>query len=143
MLPASAAQLAFEAGRIDEAINRSRRQLRLMPDYAPTRRLLGEALLQRDPDEAYRVLRELADDRPEDPQVFTLLAEAAGRSGREAWGHLARAEQLQLTGRIDRAIRQLEVAKGVAEREGDSTAASHIEQRREAFVGYRETLEKF
>ena len=143
MLPASAAQLAFEAGRIDDAINRSRRQLRLMPDYAPTRRLLGEALLQRDPDEAYRVLRELADDRPEDPQVFTLLAEAAGRSGREAWGHLARAEQLQLTGRIDRAIRQLEVAKEVAEREGNSTAASHIERRREDFIGYRETLEEF
>ncbi|SEL14901.1 M48 family metalloprotease [Halomonas daqiaonensis] len=143
MLPASAAQVAFEADRIDEAINRSRRQLRLMPDYAPASRLLGEALLQRDPDEAYRVLRDLVDSRPEDPQAFTLLAEAAGRSGREAWGHLARAEQLQLTGHIDRAIRQLEVAKDVAVREGDTTAASHIEQRREAFIGYRETLEEF
>ncbi|MDZ7854066.1 MAG: M48 family metalloprotease [Halomonas sp.] len=143
MLPASAAQVAFEAGRIDEAINRSRRQLRLMPDYSPASRLLGEALLQRNADEAYRVLRDLADARPEDPQVFTLLAEAAGRSGREAWGHLARAEQLQLTGHIDRAIRQLEVAKDVAESEGDNAASSQIERRREAFIGYRETLEKF
>ncbi|MGM0985183.1 MAG: M48 family metalloprotease [Pseudomonadota bacterium] len=143
MLPASAAEVAFEAGRIDDAIDRSRRQLRLMPDYAPARRQLGEALLQRDPDEAYRVLRDLADARPEDPQVFTLLGEAAGRSGREAWGHLARAEQLQLTGRIDRAIRQLEVAKDVAESEGDNAAVSQIEQRREAFLGYRETLEEF
>ncbi|MDR9439376.1 MAG: M48 family metalloprotease [Halomonas sp.] len=143
MLPASAAQAAFEAGRIDEAIARSRRQLRLMPGYAPASRLLGEALLQRDPDEAYRVLRDLIDTRPEDPQAFALLAEAAGRSGREAWGHLARAEQLQLTGRIDRAIRQLEVAKDVAERESDNAAASRIEQRREDFIGYRETLEEF
>ncbi|MEQ6888608.1 M48 family metalloprotease [Halomonas sp. CS7] len=143
MLPATAAQVAFAAGRTDDAIARSRGQLRLMPDYAPTRRLLGEALLQRDPDEAYRVLRELAERRPEDPQVFTLLAEAAGRSDREAWGHLARAEQLQLTGRIDRAIRQLEVAKEVARRRGEPAAASAIERRREDFLGYRETLEEF
>ncbi|MGM0536133.1 MAG: M48 family metalloprotease [Pseudomonadota bacterium] len=143
MLPTSAAQVAFAAGRIDDTIKRSRRQLRLMPGYAPASRLLGEALLQRNPDEAWRVLRDLADARPEDPQAFILLAEAAGRSGREAWGHLARAEQLQLTGRIDRGIRQLEVASEVAEREGDSVAASHIEQRREDFIGYRETLEEF
>ncbi|QFU00571.1 TPR repeat-containing protein YfgC precursor [Halomonas sp. THAF5a] len=143
MLPATAAQVAFAAGRTDDAIARSRAQLRLMPDYVPTRRLLGEALLQRDPDAAYRILRELAERRPEDPQVFTLLAEAAGRSDREAWGHLARAEQLQLTGHIDRAIRQLEVAKEVAERQGDPAATSAITQRREAFLDYRETLETF
>ncbi|MCH4564215.1 M48 family metalloprotease [Halomonas sp. EGI 63088] len=143
LLPASATEVAFEAGRYDDTIERSRRQLRLMPGHVPTTRLLGEALLQRDPDEAWRVLRELSERRPEDPQVFTLLAEAAGRSDREAWGHLARAEQMQLTGRIDNAIRQLDVAKGVAEREGNTTAASRIEQRRKDFLGYRETMEKF
>ncbi|TFH88619.1 M48 family peptidase [Billgrantia azerbaijanica] len=143
LLPASAAQVAFEARRYDEAIERSQRLLRLMPGYAPARLVLGESLLQRDPDEAYRVLRELTESRPEDPQAFGLLAEAAGRSGREAWGHLARAEQLQLSGEIDRAIRQLDVARDVAERSGERTAASRIEQRREDFIGYRETLEKF
>ena len=109
----------------------------------PATRILGEALLQRDPDAAYRILRELAEQRPEDPQVFTLLAAAAGRSGREAWGHLARAEQMQLTGDIQRAIRQLDVARQVAEQSGDSNAAARIEQRRDAFIGYRETLEQF
>ncbi|SFU84628.1 M48 family metalloprotease [Halomonas korlensis] len=143
MLPASAAYVAFDAGRIDEAIERSRRQLRLMPGHVPATRLLGEALLQRDPDQAWRVLDALADRRPEDPQVFTLLAEAAGRSGREALGHLARAEQLQLTGHIDDAIRQLSVARRVAEQADDSQATNRIEQRREAFLGYREALEKF
>ncbi|MGQ4878714.1 M48 family metalloprotease [Billgrantia sp. LNSP4103-1] len=143
LLPASAAEVAFEAGRYDEAIERSRRLLRLMPGNIPATSILGEALLQRDPDEAYRILRELADRRPEDPQVFTLLAEAAGRSGREAWGHLARAEQMQLTGDIQRAIRQLDVARQVAERSGDNNALARIEQRREDFVGYRETMEKF
>ncbi|PMR76713.1 M48 family metalloprotease [Billgrantia endophytica] len=143
LIPVSAAEVAFDAGRYDDAIERSRRLLRLMPGHMPATRVLGEALLQRDPNESYRILRELADRRPEDPQVFTLLAEAAGRSDREAWGHLARAEHMQLTGSIDRAIHQLDVAKQVAERSGDTNAASRIAQRREDFVGYRETLEKF
>lgn len=143
MLPASGVEIALKAGRVNDAISRARRQLRLMPGYAPSRLMLGEALLQTDPGEAYRVLDRLASQRPEDPQVFGLLAEAAGRSGREAWGHLARAEQLQLTGRIDRAINQLDVAKDVAERQADVNAESRIEQRRKAFIGYRETLEDF
>lgn len=143
MLPATAAQVALEAGRIDDAIARGRHQLRLMPGYAPTTLVLGEALLQRDADAAYRVLRELADQHPEDPQVFALLAEAAGHSDRKAWGHLARAEQLQLTGHIDRGIEQLDVAKKVAEETGDTNALARIEQRREAFIGYRKTMEKF
>ncbi|MCE9665472.1 M48 family metalloprotease [Halomonas sp. M5N1S17] len=143
LIPASAAEVAFDAGRYDDAIERSRRQLRLMPGYMPATRIMGEALLQRDPNEAYRLLRDLAERRPEDPQVFTLLAEAAGRSDREAWGHLARAEHMQLTGSIDQAIRQLDVAKQVAERNSDGNAAARIAQRREDFVGYRETLEKF
>ncbi|MGR2737885.1 M48 family metalloprotease [Billgrantia sp. Q4P2] len=143
ILPVSAAEVAFDAGRYDDAIERSRRVLRLMPGHMPATRILGEALLQRDPNEAYRVLHELSNRRPEDPQAFTLLAEAAGRSGREAWGHLARAEQMQLTGDIQRAIRQLDVARRVAEQSGDSNALARIEQRREDFVGYRETMEKF
>lgn len=143
LLPVSAAEVAFEAGRYDDAVERSRRLLRLMPGHMPATRILGEALLQRDPNEAYRILNELANRRPDDPQVFTLLAEAAGRSGREAWGHLARAEQMQLTGEIDRAIRQLDVARRVAEQSGATNALARIEQRREDFVGYRETMEKF
>ncbi|MDT8894917.1 M48 family metalloprotease [Halomonas sp. I1] len=143
MLPATAAQVALEAGRIDDAISRSRRQLRLMPGYAPTSLILGEALLQRDPDAAYRVLHDLAGQHPEDPQVFALLAEAAGHSDRKAWGHLARAEQLQLTGHIDRGIEQLDVAKDVAEQSGDTNAIAQAEQRRDAFIGYRETMEDF
>ena len=75
--------------------------------------------------------------------MFALLAEAAGRSGREALGHLARAEYQQLTGRITDAIRQLGVARRVADQEDNATAAARIEQRYEAFLDYRETLEKF
>ncbi|GAA0573017.1 M48 family metalloprotease [Halomonas salifodinae] len=143
LLPASAAEEAFAAGRIEEALERSQRLLRLMPDYLPTQRLYAEALLHQDADQAYHALRRLTEQYPEEPQLFTLLAEAAGRSGREAWGHLARAEHLQLTGEIDRAIRQLEIAERVAGIAGDPSATARIAQRRDDFLGYRETLEKF
>lgn len=143
MLPATAVQLALDNGRVDDAISRADRQLRLMPGYAPTSMLLAEALLQRDPDRAWRVLSDLARQRPEDPSVFALLAEAAGRSGHEAWGHLARAEQTQLEGDIDRAIRQLDVAEQVARRSSDLNAEIRIREREKAFRDYRETMEKF
>lgn len=143
MLPATAVQIALDNGRVDDAISRADRQLRLMPGYAPTSILLGEALLQRDPDRAWQVLSDLARQRPEDPSVFALLAEAAGRSGHEAWGHLARAEQTQLEGDIDQALRQLDVAEQVARQSGDLNAELRIREREKDFRDYRETLEKF
>ncbi|GGY08588.1 putative beta-barrel assembly-enhancing protease [Litchfieldella qijiaojingensis] len=143
LIPTSAAEVAFKAGDYDATLERTHRLLRLMPDYMPAQRLRGEALLHRDPDQAFQLLRDLTERRPEDPQLFSLLAEAAGHSDREAWGHLARAEHLQLTGRIDRAIRQLDVAEDVAKSTGANTVLSRIEQRRKDFLDYRETMEKF
>lgn len=143
MLPASAATIALEAGRYDDAIQRSQRLLRLMPNYLPAQLVLAEAQLQRDPQAAYSLLRDVTARHPENPQGFNLLAEAAGRSGYDGWGHLARAEHLQLTGRVDRGIRQLSIARDAAQRENDEQALAQIEQRREAFIEYREALEKF
>lgn len=143
MLPASAAMVAFEAGRYDDAIQRSQRLLRLMPNYLPAQLSLAEAQLQRDPQAAYTLLRDITSRNPENPQGFNLLAEAAGRSGFNGWGHLARAEYLQLTGRVDSGIRQLTIARDAAQREDDTLALARIEQRREAFLEYREALEKF
>jgi len=143
MLPASAANVALEAQRYDEVISRSQRLLRLMPNYLPAQLTLAEAQLQRDPEAAYDLLRDITTQHPESPQGFNLLAEAAGRSGFNGWGHLARAEHLQLTGRVDRGIRQLSIAKDAAQQENDTQALARIEQRREAFLEYREALEKF
>ncbi|HAZ98287.1 MAG TPA: peptidase M48, partial [Halomonas sp.] len=143
MLPATAAHVALTAQRYDDAIHRSQRLLRLMPNYLPAQLTLAEAQLQRHPEAAYDLLRDITAQHPENPQGFNLLAEAAGRSGFNGWGHLARAEHLQLTGRIDRAIRQLSIAKDAAQQENDAQALARIEQRREAFLEYRETLETF
>ncbi|MBZ5486007.1 M48 family metallopeptidase [Halomonas aquamarina] len=143
MLPATGASLALEAQRYDDAISRSQRLLRFMPGYLPAQLVLAEAQLQRDPNAAYSLLNDITARHPENPQGFNLLAEAAGRSGHDSWGHLARAEYLQLTGRVDQGIRQLSLARDTAERENDTQALARIEQRREAFIEYRKALDDF
>ncbi|WP_192035305.1 M48 family metalloprotease [Halomonas sp. YLGW01] len=143
LIPTSAAELALDAGRHGEALRRSQHLLRLMPDYLPARLIEAEALLQQDARAAFEALRDLAEAHPEDPQVFTLLAEAAGRSQRAAWSHLARAEQLQLTGRITQGIRQLDIAEELAKQEGEIGIGGRISERREAFETYREAMKEF
>lgn len=143
MIPTTAAQIAYDADRRQEALARARRVLRLSPDYYPAQWVQAEALLQLQPDQAFDALRDMSEQYPEDPNVFGLLAEAAGRSGRDAWGQLARAEQLQLEGRIDTAIRQLDSASKVAQQQGDYAMASRIAQRRKDFLGYRDTMQNF
>lgn len=143
MLPASAAEIALKAGQRDEALRRARRILRLQPDYRPAQLIEARVLLQQAPDQAFDVLRDMSDQYPEDPQVFALLAEAAGRSGHDLWGMLARAEHLQLTGHIDRATKQLDIAEQTARDRGDFAMASRLADRREAYLGYRQTLRNF
>lgn len=143
MIPTTAAEVAYAAERREQALERARRVLRLSPNYYPAQWVQAEALLQLDPARAFDVLRDMSEQYPEDPNVFGLLAEAAGRSGHDAWGQLARAEQLQLEGRIDTAIRQLDSASDAATRAGDYAMASRIEKRRDDFLGYRETMRNF
>ncbi|MDN6180215.1 MAG: M48 family metalloprotease [Halomonas subglaciescola] len=143
LLPATAAAIALDARLVDDAIARSQRLLRVMPGYLPAQLTLAEAQLGSDPQAAYRLLRKVTAQHPENPLGFTLLAEAAGRSGHIGWGHLARAEHLQLTGRIDKGIRQLGIALKAAKRESDAQLEARIEARREAFLTYREALEEF
>lgn len=142
-LPASAANVAFEARRYAEAISRSQQLLRLVPNYLPAQLIMAEAQLQRDPQTAFAQLRDITTNHPDTPYAFNLLADAAGRSGHNGWGHLARAEYLQLTGRVDRGIQQLAIARDAAEQEGDNNLLGRIAQRRDAFISYREALDKF
>ncbi|MFC0267765.1 M48 family metalloprotease [Kushneria aurantia] len=143
IVTASAADAALDAGRRDEAVARSERILRLTPGYYPARMIRDEALLGADPQQAFRDLRELAAQRPEEPDIWNLLAEAAGRSGNDGWGHLALAERLQLVGNIDDAMAQLDMAEQASQESGDYALTARIRERREAYRGYRETLENF
>lgn len=143
LIPASAAQIALDASRYDSALTRSERILRLTPDYLPAQLVRARVLLQRAPDEAFAALRELSRQQPENPRVYDLLAEAAGRSGHKTWGLLARAETLQLTGHVERAIKQLDIAEDNAKREDDFGMASRLQERRKEYLGYRDALQQF
>ncbi|WP_438768256.1 M48 family metalloprotease [Kushneria sp. TE3] len=143
MLSASAADAALDAGRREDAIRRCERILRLTPDYYPARIIQAEAQLGINPSTAFRSLRTLADAHAEDPDVWNLLSEAAGRSNRNDWGHLALAEQLQLKGDIDGGLEQLDLAEKASQQNGDYTLTSRIRERRKDFNQYRQTLEKF
>ncbi|GHC15943.1 putative beta-barrel assembly-enhancing protease [Kushneria pakistanensis] len=143
MLSASAADAALDAGRREEAIRRCERILRLTPDYYPAQIIQSEAQLGINPTTAFRSLRVLADTHAEDPDLWNLLSEAAGRSGREDWGHLALAEQLQLKGDIEGGLEQLRLAEKASQQSGDYALTSRIRERRRDFGQYQQTLEKF
>ncbi|RKR06665.1 putative Zn-dependent protease [Kushneria sinocarnis] len=143
MLPASAADAALDADRNRAALQRAQRILELAPDYFPARMIAAEAQLGIAPEEAFTRLRAIARDHDEDPDVWNLMAEAAGRSGHDAWGHLALAEQLQLTGHIDRGLDQLDIAEKLSQQTGDYALTGRIRERRQAFRGYQQALDKF
>lgn len=144
-IPATAAHLALQARRHQEAAERSRRLLRVVPDHLPTQLTLAQARLHLDPEAAFEQLRSVTAEHPDHPQAFDLLAQAAGRTDRSGWGHLARAEFLQLTGHIDRAIKQLDIAEQRTLDATDSTAktalTARLQARRQAFMGFRESIE--
>ncbi|WP_276204947.1 M48 family metalloprotease [Kushneria phosphatilytica] len=143
MVPASAADAALDADRHQEALRRAQQILELAPDYFPARMIAAEAQLALDPEQAFTRLRDIARDHDEDPDVWNLLAEAAGRSGHDAWGHLALAEQLQLTGHIDSGLDQLDIAEKLSRQTDDYALTSRIRERRKAFHGYQQAIDKF
>ncbi|MCM2971897.1 M48 family metalloprotease [Larsenimonas suaedae] len=143
MLQNSAADVALDANRFQDALDRARTLLTVAPDNYPARMIEGRALLNLSPAKAYPVLKRLSEAQGEDPEVWSLLSEAAGRSGREAEGHLALAEQLQLTGRIDKGLAQLDIAERQARAEQNFVLASKIRDRRDAFKRYRHALDDF
>lgn len=142
IVSASAADAALDANRREEAIHRSDRILRLTPGYYPARMIRAEALLSVDPTRAFRELRELAGAYPEHPDVWNLLAEAAGRSDQNAWGYLALSERDQLEGDIEGALAKLDQAESEANRRDDQALTERIRDRREAYQTYQKTLER-
>ncbi|MBZ9566309.1 MULTISPECIES: M48 family metallopeptidase [Modicisalibacter] len=143
LIPATAAEVALAAGDLAAAASRADRLLQLMPDYYPAQLVKARIQLQDDPAAAFERLRDMSRQYPETPRVFDLLAAAAGRSGHSLWGMLARAEELQLTGHIDRAIKQLDIAEEDARRAGDFAMAGRFKARRRDYLDYRNTLQQF
>jgi predicted Zn-dependent protease len=141
LLPATAAEIAMKGGQAAEAIQRSEHILRLMPNYIPAMLLLAEAKLHSAPAESYELFTAVTQVRPQSISAHRLLAEAAGRSGHHGWGHLAKAEALQLEGRIDEALRQLSYSLELAETSGDRRLQAQVESRQGAYEDYQEAIE--
>jgi len=73
--------------------------------YAKTLLAVGKA------EAAYALLNDYSSDYPQDPQVFKLLAQAAGATGRQVQTHTAMSQHYFLNGFTNQAIEQLKLAQ--------------------------------
>ncbi|MBE0506494.1 MAG: M48 family metallopeptidase [Marinospirillum sp.] len=98
--------------RWEQAKDQLQELLLFAPTYYPAHFLQAEMHMQQQQwDAARRILHALSSTRPNDPQVWYQLAEAAGKADRQIQLHQARAEFFQLTGRFRQAFSQLDLAQ--------------------------------
>jgi len=86
--------------------------LKLFPNNYPTNAIYAELLLhQGQNSHAIAVYKKLAEQRPNDPNIWYNLAEVHGLAGNTLDVHIARVEYFMLTGNLDLALRQLKFAQ--------------------------------
>ncbi|MEM7219469.1 MAG: M48 family metalloprotease [Pseudomonadota bacterium] len=113
---ATKAELLLRAKRHQDAINLLAQQLVLNPNNPPLAMLYAEALSRSGRNaEATSVLKRLSRSHKNDAQVFYELAEIAGKAGDIIEVHRARAEFFAMYGALDRAVKHLEYARGLAD----------------------------
>jgi predicted Zn-dependent protease len=97
--------------RLDSAIERVDKALRVYPDNPTLTLQLADALIKNGrPEEARHLLQEYMRKRPPEPTVFGLYARAASEAGREGDSHYALAEQYYYSGETSTALQQLKLA---------------------------------
>ena len=107
----AAAQVEYAAGRSEKAERILETSLELMPGNYPVTLYYAEVLLDRgNPQKAQAMLTGMHRLDPGDINVLKLLARAAGDSGDKSEAHHYLAEYYYLTGQIEAAVRQLEIA---------------------------------
>lgn len=107
----AAAKLEYASDRPDKAAKILETSLELFPANYPLTVYYAEALLDHgDPQKAQAMLTELSRARPDDINVLKLLGRAAGDSGDKVEAHQYMAEYYYLTGELEAAVRQLEIA---------------------------------
>ena len=104
------ARLQRRRGDLSGALANLREAIGLAPTSWPLNMAYAEALTEagRSAD-ALKAMRVVAPQRPNDPQLYKLMADAAGKSGEKGEVHLYRAEALYLGGDLEPAIKQLEI----------------------------------
>jgi predicted Zn-dependent protease len=109
-------EVAMDEGNYDVAISQAERVLDLSPNNYPASILLSKALLRSEqPARALPLLKPLLGDRPNNPYIWDLAADAYGNSGDKIRALHARAESQFLRGRDQQAMQQMEYALRDAE----------------------------
>ena len=107
----TSARIHAAAGQRERGLAELEKALRTSGSSYPVRIEYAEAALAADkPARAREVLEPLVRSRPEDPDVMRLMARAAAGAGRPSHGHRYQAEYYYLTGAVDSAVMQLEIA---------------------------------
>jgi len=103
------ARLQQRRGDLEGALANLAEAIGLSPTSAPLNMAYAETLMGAGRSaQALRALRVVASQRPNDPDLYRLMSDAAGKSGEKGETHLYRAEYLYLTGDLETAIKQLE-----------------------------------
>jgi len=124
------AEIELSSGQPGRALEIYQDAQRLFPDSPAVVRGYVNALLRNgQPGRALAVLERYRQQRGLDATGYRLLAEAYQRTGRDAESKLALAEHLYRNGRLEQAIRQLELAR--RGRAGDYYLRARIDARLE------------
>ncbi len=110
------AEIEMTAQRYDNAVHLLHDKLRISPDNFPMSMQYADALLKENKTaEAQTVLERQVVIRPNDSDIWYLLAETYGLANNIIGVHQARAEYFMLTGNLDQAEKQLEYALPLVE----------------------------
>lgn len=135
------AEMDIATGRLDRAIANLELQLRMSPGNHPLTMTYADALVKANqPQRAEAVLEEHVKIRPNDPDVWYLLAETDGLAGNIVGVHRARAEFFVLNGVLDRAEKQLGYALPLVK--GDNLTTNKIEERIRQIKDMNEAMKK-
>ena len=104
-------EVDMDQGRYADVIERGKDVLTINPkDYAASVMTARAYLLSKKPEQAAPLLEPLLLQRPNDPMLWSLAADAWGNSDQNARAHRARAEVLFLRGQDQAALRQMRFA---------------------------------
>lgn len=117
----SRAEILIDARRADEAYHFLQRPLLVNPDNYPLLMTRADSLIaQRNYTEAVAVLDKMAQLRPEDHNLWYLIAETQGQAGDISKVHQARAEYFMLVGDYRSAREQIRYALRIEEDKGSN-----------------------
>lgn len=135
------ARIDAESGKLDKAVSRLEKAATLYPVSYPLRITLAEIYLRAGmADKAYQDLEQIALFRKDNTRVYKLLAQAAAARGKKAESHEYMATHYYLSGALNSAVLQLEIA--LRDRSLPYYDAARLESRLQAVKKEVEELEE-